>query len=89
MPGYDGTGPEGRGPYGRGLGPCGRGMRGTNRGFFGFGRRGGFGRGFWPYRWQGFNPVVDEKSQLDSEREWLSQQLDEVNKRLNDLESKE
>jgi hypothetical protein len=29
------------------------------------------------------------KSQLDSEREWLSQQLDEVNRRLKDLESKE
>lgn len=35
MPGFDGTGPRGRGPLtGRGLGPCGRG--------FGFGR--GFGR---------------------------------------------
>ncbi|KPK32498.1 MAG: hypothetical protein AMS24_04110 [Chlamydiae bacterium SM23_39] len=34
MPGFDGTGPFGRGPrFGRGLGPCGRGrMRGF--GFF-------------------------------------------------------
>jgi len=69
MPGYDGTGPTGRGPNGRGIGPCSRGMRGTKRGFFGFGRRGGFGRGFWPFRWRGVNPVEDEKTQLDSEKE--------------------
>ena len=89
MPGYDGTGPAGSGPNGRGMGPCGRGMRGTNRGFFGFGRRGDFGRGFLPLRWLGVNPVNDEKTQLDSEKEWLSQQLEAVKRRLNDLESKE
>jgi len=31
-------------------------------------------------------PITNEKSQLDSEKQWLSQQLDAVNKRLQDLE---
>lgn len=88
MPGYDGTGPEGRGPYGRGFGPCGRGLRGTYRGFFGM-RRGRGGRGFWPLRWRGDVSLPDEKSQLDSEKAWLSQQLVQVNNRLNEIESKE
>ena len=44
MPGFDRTGPEGRGPRtGRGFGPCGRGI-GYGAGA-GFGRRAGFGRG--------------------------------------------
>jgi hypothetical protein len=38
MPRFDGTGPFGQGPMGRGLGPCGAGRRS------GFGS--GFGRGF-------------------------------------------
>ena len=53
MPGFDGTGPQGRGPMtGRGLGPCGSGRafrRGFGRGFGRGFRRGvgrGFGRGF-------------------------------------------
>lgn len=87
MPGFDGTGPEGTGPYGRGFGPCGQGYPRANRGFFGFGRgRRGGGRGFWSARWRAISPVTDEKSQLDSEKQWLSQQLDTVDKRLQDLE---
>jgi len=88
MPGFDGTGPGGSGPNGRGFGPCGQGYQRTNRGFFGFGRgRRGGGRGFWPARWGAVAPpITDEKSQLDSEKQWLSQQLDAVNKRLQDLE---
>ncbi len=89
MPGYDGTGPEGSGPYGRGLGPCGRGLRGTYRGFFGMRRGRGGGRRFWPLRWRGDFPLPDEKSQLDSEKAWLSQQLAEVNNRINEIESTE
>jgi len=46
MPGFDGTGPMGRGPLtGGGFGPCGRGLRrgvGRGRGF-GIGRGRGFG----------------------------------------------
>jgi hypothetical protein len=30
--------------------------------------------------------ITDEKSQLDSEKQWLSQQLDAVNQRLRDME---
>jgi len=89
MPAYDGTGPGGRGPYGRGLGPCGQGGRGTYRGFFGFGRRGGFGRGFWPFKWRSNIPIADEKSQLNAEKEFLSRQMEEINQRLNDIESNE
>jgi hypothetical protein len=52
MPGFDGTGPQGRGPMtGRGFGPCGSG-RAFRRGFgrsygrgFGRGPRKGFGAG--------------------------------------------
>jgi len=90
MPGFDGNGPEGTGPYGRGLGPCGQGYPRSNQGFFGFrrGRRGG-GRGFWPARWRAISPITDEKSQLNSEKHWLSQQMDAVNQRLKDLEENE
>ena len=83
MPGYDGTGPEGRGPFGRGLGPCGSGEARGRRGFFGFRR--GFragGRGSW---WPFHQLYNDEKIGLESEKNWLSKQLDAVNERLNDL----
>jgi len=87
MPGFDGTGPGGSGPNGRGFGPCDQGYQRTNRGFFGFGRgRRGGGRGFWPARWRAVPTITDEKSQLDSEKQWLSQQLDAVNQRLRDME---
>lgn len=80
MPGYDGTGPEGRGPYGRGLGPCGQ---GTPRGFFGFGRgRRGGGRGFWWSR----RRIIDGEEDLKSSKRWLTEQLDLINKRLNEIE---
>lgn len=40
MPRFDGTGPQGTGPIGWGMGPCGAGVR------RGVGFRGGFGRGY-------------------------------------------
>lgn len=85
MPGYDGTGPEGRGRTGRGLGPCGEGASYGSRRFFGFrrGRRGG-GRGFW----MPFQSPVDEETALKSEKNWLTQQLDAINARINSLEDK-
>jgi hypothetical protein len=55
---------------------------------FGRGRRFG-GRGFWQGRWQTVGSVTDEKTQLVSEREWLSQQLDLINQRLSKIEDKE
>ena len=83
MPGYDGTGPQGIGPFGRGLGPCGEGGRLTRRSFFGFGR-GMRGRGLGFARWNYYQG--DEKSTLDSEKSLLEQQLAAINKRLGDLE---
>lgn len=82
MPGYDGTGPEGSGPTGRGLGPCGQGTPRYGRGFFGFHRRGRGGRrGFWlPRRY------ADTKDSLETERNWLEGQLNTVKRRLNDLD---
>jgi len=86
MPGYDGRGPQGTGPNGRGMGPCGQGRTGTRRSFFGF-RRGwrGGGRGF---RFFNRNPLA-EKEQLESEKHWLKEQLDAVNKRMDDLPQKD
>lgn len=83
MPGYDGTGPEGRGRNGRGLGPCNDMGGRSDTGFFGFrrGRRGGR-RGFW---WAN-RTVESEKSAVKSEKSWLSQQLDAINRRLDSLE---
>jgi len=84
MPGFDGTGPEGKGPYGRGLGSCGTGTPryGYGRGGFGFRRGGRGGRcGFWWPR-----SYVDTKESLQSEKDWLEQQLSAVNNRLNDTD---
>ncbi len=91
MPGGDRTGPIGEGPMtGRGLGVC----SGYNdaRGVYygrGFGRRGfgrrGFGRGVG-FR-TGFTPVYgDEKEALIEQKEFLKQQLDNIEKRLKDLD---
>ena len=82
MPGYDGTGPEGTGPIGRGLGPCGQGGSGRGFGFFGFrrGRRGG-GRGFWWSR-----PAVNDKDSLQTEKSWLESRLKTINGQLNDTD---
>lgn len=82
MPGYDGTGPEGSGPVGRGLGPCGQGTSGRGYGFFGFrrGRRGG-GRGFWR---SGF--VTDDKEFLKAEKSWLEGRLSAINDQLKETE---
>lgn len=79
MPGYDGTGPESRGPFGRRLGPCAEGEFATDRGFF-FLRRGwrGRGRGF---RWFP-NRYFDEKTSLEAEKSWLQRRLQEVDQQI-------
>lgn len=79
MPGYDSTGPEGRGPFGRRLGPCAEGEVNTDRGFF-FLRRGwrGNGRG---YRWFQ-SRSFDSKSHIEAEKSWLEKRLDEVNQQI-------
>jgi len=76
MPGFDGTGPEGRGPFGRRLGPC---AEGDERGLFFFrrGRRGG-GRG---YRW--FNARnIDVNPDLEAEKRFLERRLDAINQMI-------
>ena len=88
MPGYDGTGPQGTGPNGRGMGPCGQGQgRVQSRwNFFGF-RRGwrGRGRGF---RWFSRSPLT-EKEDLDAEKRWLTEQLEIVNQRMDEINKKD
>ena len=82
MPGYDGTGPEGRGRNGRGLGPCSNLECRSGTVFFGFrrGRRGGR-RSFWTTK----RPTESMKLSLQAEKSWLTQQLDAVNRRLDSL----
>jgi len=82
MPGYDGKGPEGTGPIGRRLGPCGEGTNYPRRTFFGgWGGRGGGRRS---YRRSGYF-VGNDRTSLDAEKSWLTQQLEAINKRLNDI----
>jgi hypothetical protein len=84
MPGMDGTGPNGTGPFGRGLGPCGAGQAGrfAGRGF----RRGGRGVGWLSPT--GF-PNEDEKSLLEQQKGWLDSRLEMIKKRLEDLGTSE
>ncbi len=75
MPGFDGTGPTGNGPFGRGLGPCG----GGTRGFFGGRgmRRGGRGIGwFQPANYS----LEDEEKFLQQQKSWIEQRLDALKK---------
>jgi len=77
MPGFDGTGPAGTGPFGRGLGPCGGGMAGRGRGF-GFRRVMGAG---WDYMAAPLSSI-SEKEMLESRKAWLQEQLVQVDQRL-------
>ncbi len=98
MPGYDGTGPQGRGPVtGRGLGFC---ATGQPRRFYGigFGRGGGFGRGRgrgWRHMyyatglpgWTGHDtPTKEEEAEyLKQEADSLEQELKAVRQRISEL----
>lgn len=82
MPGMDGTGPLGNGPFGRKLGPCGRGAAGWGQRGYGFGH--GFGRGQWFF--PGYTTPEEEKSQLENEKKWLESQLEVLKKRLEEME---
>jgi len=82
MPGYDGTGPEGSGPIGRRLGSCGEDTNYPRRAFFG----GRGGRRRWQRSFR--RPVIfagNDKIALDAEKNWLTQQLDAIDKRLKDM----
>ncbi|MCD6496631.1 MAG: DUF5320 domain-containing protein [Candidatus Aenigmarchaeota archaeon] len=102
MPWGDRTGPNGAGPRtGRGLGYCSgynspgytkgvpMGGRGFGRG--GFGRGAGFGRGGWfepaPYS---YRPPTREQeiADLKAEKEAMQRELEDIEKRLKELEKK-
>ncbi len=76
MPGFDGTGPDGRGPMtGRGLGPCGRGLaRGSG---FGFGRGTGWRR----------LPVTQPTTEVTSNKE-IRNEIDSLKKIVEDLKKR-
>lgn len=72
MPGYDGTGPTGTGPQGRGMGPCQGGRRSVSRRLglgLGWGRGRGYGRGF---------NDSNDPAQLEVRKNWLRRQLDVI-----------
>jgi len=80
MPRFDGTGPDGRGPFGRGLGPCGEGEYSARRNYFGFGRgrRSGWasvGRGYPRFAGRFFADPQD----LEAEKTWLERRLEVLN----------
>jgi len=86
MPGFDRTGPEGRGPMtGRGAGYCaGKEIPPVSNREFGYGRgrMRGFGRGFgfgWGRR--------EEIQSLKNQSNQLQNELDRVNKRVQELEA--
>lgn len=92
MPGFDRTGPQGAGPRtGRGMGYCNN--YNPTPGFqsrFGF-RRGGAGRG-WRHRFfatgvPGWVPPSPEQETADlrAQSNWLKDQLDAIQKRLQEL----
>lgn len=86
MPRYDGTGPQGTGPAGRGLGPCEKDQTSNRWNLFGLRRGwGGRGRGF---RWFSRAPL-NEREDLESEKSWLTSRLNVINKRMDDLQKEE
>ncbi|MEW5872572.1 MAG: DUF5320 domain-containing protein [Chloroflexota bacterium] len=93
MPGFDRTGPQGAGPRtGRGMGYC-NSPASVSRYGFGFGRGGG-GRG-WRNRffatgipgWVSPTPE-QEIADLDAQANWLREQLDAIQKRIEELTAK-
>jgi hypothetical protein len=90
MPRFDGTGPTGTGPIGRGMGPCGWGYtggyaggyagRGRGRGFF----RGNFGWGIA----QTDAPQPEIKAAMTQRKAWLENQLAVISQQLQDLDNK-
>jgi hypothetical protein len=92
MPGYNGTGPAGKGPgTGRALGVCtgarsrGFGLWGGARGGLGLGRGAGRGAGFGPCRWWAGGPE-GEKAFLKDQTTQLKAELADLEQRINDLE---
>jgi len=85
MPNHDGTGPNGSGRPGKGLGPCGRTdralnnamrrgfRRGLRQGFGGFGRRG----------WMCNDEMLDDESAYSYDKEALQKDKSRLEKLIN------
>ena len=95
MPGYDGTGPQGRGPMtGRGMGVCETGQprpRSLFRGFFG--GRGGGGRGrrnmYYATGLPGWVRYEDQPAQTkEQEKEYLQEEVKVLEKQLNSIKER-
>lgn len=90
MPGRDGTGPFGTGPVGRRLGPCGGVVDDPYYGRqFGMGMANRWGRRFggWAPRWgRGVITSDEEKQILQDQQSWLKNQLDEITRRMEQLD---
>ncbi len=81
MPRFDGTGPMGTGPIGRGMGPCGGSQaRGRGRGFV----RGNFG---WDMG-QSTAPQPETKEVMEQRKAWLEKQLAAISQQLQDMDKK-
>ena len=81
MPGFDGSGPYGDGPRGRGFCPC-RDNRSNVRYGRGFGRRGWFGWG----RNAPYYAPQDEIVDLECEKSFLEKRLEDIRQLLNKKE---
>jgi hypothetical protein len=90
MPGFNGTGPAGRGPgTGGGFGPCRTNyfQPGRARGGGYYGRGAGWGAGFGPCRWWvGSQSPEDEKAFLNDQAVQLKAELAGLEQRIADLE---
>jgi len=76
MPGFDQTGPQGRGSMtGRGLGPCGRGM--------GWGR--GYGRGYGRFAGRSYLSKREEVEDLEEEAKDLEADLKALKERIAEI----
>ena len=76
MPGYNQTGPQGRGPMtGRGLGPCGRGM--------GLGR--GYGQGYGRFAGRSYLTKGEEVEDLEGEAKDLEADLKALKERIAEI----
>jgi len=78
MPGFDGSGPYGDGPRGRGFGPC-SGNRSDLRYGRGYGRRGWFGWGRIAPSYTPQDQIVD----LEREKSFLEKRLEDIKQLLN------
>lgn len=82
MPGFDGSGPTGDGPRGRGFGPC-RDNHSNVRYGRGFGRRGSSGRGWfgWGRNVPNYAPQ-DDSVDLEREKSFLEKRLEDIKQLL-------